>query len=74
MANNSIGALWKKTGSKGEYFSGKVNINGTDYPITVFANGFKEKDNQPDFKIYPQEKKGGAPTPAPANPLPNMPF
>lgn len=44
-----LAALWlneAKDGSK--YMSGK--INGLN--VLVFKNKFKEKDNQPDYRIY----------------------
>lgn len=49
MAQNpdEIGALWKKTSAKGDYFTGTVNGER----IVVFANGNKANDKAPDFRI-----------------------
>lgn len=53
----SIGALWIKTGSKGEYWTGYIELpNGTKQNVIVFKNTYK-KDNQPDFRIYEQKAK-----------------
>lgn len=46
------GAFWKKENKNGKYLAGYVTINGAKYPITVFPNKYKEKDNQPEFIIY----------------------
>lgn len=53
---NNIGSLWLKSGSKGNYLSGKVvlEINGLKVTqnVIIFKNKFKEKDNQPDYVIF----------------------
>ena len=54
---DKIGALWLKSSSKGEYFSGEVN----GQKIVVFANGYKQSDKHPDWVIYkskPREERG----------------
>lgn len=52
--SKSIGALWMKTSKAGnDYFSGKFG----EQEIVVFKNNYKEKENQPDFLIYPSEKR-----------------
>ena len=49
-----IGAIWKKTSKGGlEFMSGVLELNGEKHEIVIFANTYKERDNQPDFKIYP---------------------
>ena len=52
----AIGALWKSKDKNGnEYFSGKMG----DARLLVFSNK-KEKDNQPDFRVYvttPQKRE-----------------
>lgn len=60
MANreDKLGALWQKTSSKGDYFSGVIEIAGEKHEIVVFANGFKEKDSQPDWVIYKSTRRG----------------
>lgn len=58
MANEeSIGALWRKSGPRGEYFTGEVNGER----IVVFVNGFKgENAKAPDFKIYKSKPREDA--------------
>ena len=55
MGNKDIGALWIQTGKNGEYWTGTIEINGTKQNVVVFKNTYKNKDTQPDFKVY--EKK-----------------
>lgn len=50
--DDKLGALWFKTGPKGDYFSGEVEIDGTKHKLVVFANGFKDAENKPDWIIY----------------------
>lgn len=47
-----IGALWKREGKNQRYLSGKLTIDGKVTNVVVFVNKFKEKENQPDFRIY----------------------
>ena len=52
MADKNIGALWKRTNEKGEFFTGVLeNEDGTKQKIVVFKNGYKNKDTQPDYMI-----------------------
>ena len=44
---NEIGALWAKTGSRGDYFTGTVNGS----PIVVFRNDKKPGSKGPDWRI-----------------------
>ena len=50
------GALWKKESPTQKYFSGHVKVtdNGEEKMVrlNVFSNRNKQKDNQPDFRIY----------------------
>ena len=48
----SFGA-WKKQTAKGEVIN--FTINGTRY--SMWKNAYKEKDAQPDFKIYVDDWK-----------------
>lgn len=51
----SMGALWIKTGKKGEYWTGNIELpDGTKQNVIVFRNIFKE-NNQPDLRIYKQK-------------------
>lgn len=54
MANreDELGCLWQKSSSKGDYFSGQLEIDGTKHEIVVFPNGYKEATNQPDWIVY----------------------
>ena len=49
-----IAVLWKNKSKKGEiYLSGYLG----NAILLVFKNQFKEKDNQPDYKVYVAPKK-----------------
>lgn len=48
---NELGALWVKDGKNGKYFSGKITVDNQDIGIVIFKNDYKEKENQPDYKI-----------------------
>lgn len=67
MANeDNMGALWKKSGPKGEYFSGMVEVGDEKINIVVFPNSYKKAENQPDYRIMKSRPKGEqAPKPAP---------
>ena len=61
-----VGVGWSKTSQDGtkEYVS--IVINGglsPDINLVMFRNGFKEKENQPDYIIYlnPPRPAAGAP-------------
>lgn len=48
-----IGGLWEKQDKNGNpFYAGKLSGN-----IVIFKNNFKEKDNQPDYKMYAQPYK-----------------
>lgn len=49
---DKLGALWLKQSSRGDYFSGQIEIGGAKHQIVVFQNGFKDADNKPDWIIY----------------------
>jgi hypothetical protein len=49
---DKLGALWQKSSSKGDYFSGQIEINGTKHDVVIFANGYKQEDKHPDWIIY----------------------
>lgn len=52
MSKDNIGALWKRTNEKGEFFTGVLEYeDGTKQKIIVFKNGYKNKDTQPDYMI-----------------------
>ena len=43
-----IGGLWENDGKGGKYLSGKLGRA----KLLVFPNKFKEKDSQPDYRMY----------------------
>ena len=49
-----IGALWRRKGSKGDFYSGKITLSdGKTVEILCFKNSFKEAgDKKPDLRIY----------------------
>ena len=62
MAEQSIGALWVKEGKKGKYFTGVVELGDRKVKVVVFKNGYKDKENQPDWRIFeskPMEQRSG---------------
>ena len=48
-----IGALLKNEGRNQTYLTGKVG----DQKVVIFSNKNKNKDNQPDFRVYKSEPK-----------------
>lgn len=58
---DELGALWLKDGKNGKYMSGRIEINGEKINIVVFKNTYKEKENQPDYKILRSRPKTDAP-------------
>jgi len=50
-----VGGLWKNKDKNGnEYFSGDFTF-GTK--MLVYKNGFKKKENEPDYQVYLAPKK-----------------
>ena len=50
--NTNKWALWKKKAKSGlDYISGKLNVDGTEYNISVFTNDKQWNDARPDFNI-----------------------
>jgi uncharacterized protein (DUF736 family) len=54
---NEIGALWRKSSARGEYFTGVINGDR----IVVFANDKKSSDKAPDFRVLKAIKKEDRP-------------
>lgn len=51
---NELGALWVKTGRKGEYMTGKIG----DQPVVVFRNERKQPgSNAPDWRVMKPVKQ-----------------
>lgn len=62
-----IGALWKREGKNQKYLSGHVKFSDEfggerKLDVMIFANKSKKNENQPDFRIYfndrPPKKTG----------------
>jgi uncharacterized protein (DUF736 family) len=63
---DELGALWSKSGKKGEYMTG--TINGVN--VVCFKNDRKE-GNQPDWRVMkskPKEERAAAPRSAETEP------
>jgi len=56
-----IGAFWKRESSSQKFLSGKIEIEGKKMEVILFTNRFKEKDNQPDYRLYLSEDKQAQP-------------
>jgi len=69
---NELGALWIKSGARGEYMTGKINGE----PVVVFRNDRKpEGSSQPDWRVMrPTKQADRAPAPAPAFDEDEIPF
>ena len=50
-SDREVGALWRKGGDK-PFYSGNLTVNGEKLEVVIFPNKYKEKDNQPDLRIY----------------------
>tara|TARA_R110002167_G_scaffold343563_4_gene552722 strand:+ start:1792 stop:2229 length:438 start_codon:yes stop_codon:yes gene_type:complete len=50
-SDREVGALWRKGGEK-PFYSGSLTVSGSTTEIVIFQNKFKEKENQPDLRIY----------------------
>lgn len=50
--NTNKGALWTKTAKSGlVYKSGRLNVEGKEYNISMFDNDKQGNDARPDFNI-----------------------
>lgn len=50
--DREIGAFWKRQSSSQSFLSGKIEIEGKKLEVVLFSNRYKEKDNQPDYRLY----------------------
>lgn len=61
MANlQELGAMWKKTSQRtgATYYTGDIDVpGGGTIKIIAFDNDRKEKETQPDIRIYLDEKE-----------------
>jgi uncharacterized protein (DUF736 family) len=68
------GALWAKTGAKGDYFSGTLEINGEKVPVVAFYNANKKNPNEPDYRIVQSIPKAQTENAQPELDESNIPF
>ena len=54
--DKSIGAVWLKQSAYGAYLSISIEIDGVKHNYTAFSNQYKERDNQPDYRIMPPKR------------------
>lgn len=54
--DKSIGAVWMKQSAYGTYLSISIEIDGVKHNYTAFQNQYKERDNQPDYRIMPPKR------------------
>jgi len=58
--NTNKGALWIKTSAKWlKYLSGSLDVEWTEYRVSVFKNSTKKSPNAPEYNIVltPKEEK-----------------
>jgi len=70
--DEKVGALWSKSSSRGEFFTGNIELkpeqiaelqaNGGKLAVVVFRND-KKTGNQPDWRILKSKPKDAAPVP-----------
>lgn len=60
---NEIGALWIKSGARGEFLTG--NVNGEK--IVAFKNTRKTAENQPDYRILKSQPRDSQPAARPVD-------
>lgn len=71
---NELGCLWEKSGSKGPYFTGTLEIDGTKHAVVVFKNGNKKSDKAPDWRILKAQPRQQAEPPIDPRTDDNIPF
>lgn len=54
---NELGALWLKSGPKGEYMTGTI----AGVKVVVFRNGKKNSDKSPDWRVLKSVPKDTTP-------------
>ena len=59
-SERELGALWKRQSGDQKYLTGKIkNQDGSTQSVVIFKNKFKDKDNQPDFRVYKSKELTG---------------
>ena len=56
-----LGALWIKTGAKGEYMTGTIEVNGEKIGVVCFTNQHKKEAKHPDWRILRARKQEEVP-------------
>ena len=46
-----LGALWIRSGAKGQYMTGTLTIDGTAIKVVAFTNQNKKNPKEPDYRI-----------------------
>ena len=46
-----LGALWIRSGAKGQYMTGTLTIDGTAIKVVAFTNQNKKNEKEPDWRI-----------------------
>ena len=67
--NTNKGAIWKKTAKSGlEYKSGRLNVEGKEFNISIFDNNKDGNPARPDYNIViePADEQQGGGQQAPA--------
>lgn len=62
---NEIGALWVKSGAKGDYMTGTIEVNGEQVRVVCFA-AKKTSDKSPSWRVLksvPRETAAPVQTP-----------
>jgi len=54
--HKDVGAIWVRESKKGEKY---LSIKLGDAQYVAFKNKYKEKDNQPGWRIFPSEPRDG---------------
>lgn len=57
---NEIGALWEKSGRKGAYMTGTLDIDGTKHQVVLFKNGNKKSEKSPDWRVLKSQPRNSA--------------
>ncbi len=63
----SDGGLWKQSNDIGDFYFGKLTVNGVTHSFRAYPNTFKQEgEKTPDFRITLFTDKPAAPAQAPA--------
>lgn len=48
---DELGALWLRSGAKGQYMTGVITIDGVAIKVVAFTNQNKKNEKEPDWRI-----------------------